>query len=426
VRSPLLLALAAVVFAPAIAHADENQLFSATPRPMSLAGAYTALASDASALYYNPAGLTEVDGSYIELAFLLSVPNLSATKSDGTRPDLSAPSDFGYGIHLAWSPRTILDGNLGLGFSVLLPDRKALHFVVHRFDDPYFVLYENAIELLEIRLGAAYKFFDLFSIGVSGLLLAGLNGKVTLDAPFQASDMVDQTMRTVVSVDALLPNREFFTAGIQFFPLKNLRFGLSYREPTYVRIQLPIDFTVEILGLMPLRTVANLDVKVKYAPAQLTLGGAWDVTPDLLVTADLGYAFYSKYEIPYGNLTLDPRFSPQGITLLPPRQPITDLRDVIVPRVGVEYRLRNDLSIRGGYYFLRSFIKSSDAPIFDSDKHGFTAGATYGLGQLFLPQGTELNLLAAGQVVFFAGGTTAGYAHAGQVFSTTFGAEFGY
>src|SRR5262249_42547700 len=186
-----------------------------------------------------------------------------------------------------------------------------------------FVLYENSIELLEIRLGVAYKLFDLVSIGASALLLAGLDGRVQLEAPFQATNDIDQTKRTVVAVDALLPNREFFTAGAQFFPMKGLKFGVSYREATYVPIRLPIDFTVEILGLTPIRTVADLDVKVKSSPAQLTFGGAWEVTPDLMITADIAYAFYSKYQIPYGNVTLDRKFSPD-ITLLPPKQPQTE------------------------------------------------------------------------------------------------------
>jgi long-chain fatty acid transport protein len=426
VRRRLALAFVAVLcLAPASAHADVNQLFSHTPRPMSLGGAYTAVANDASALYYNPAGLTEVDGSFIELAFLFTFPNFGATRSDGMRPDLSPPSDDSYGLHLAWSPRSILDGNLGLGFSLLLPHRKALHFVVHRFEDPYFVLYENSVELLEIRVGAAYKILDLVSIGFSGLLLAGLDGKVVLEAPFQATSDIDSSKRTVVAVDALLPNRQFFTAGAQIFPLKGLRFGVSYREATFVPIRLPIDFTVEILGLTPIRTVADLDVKVKYSPAQLTFGGAWEVTPDLMITADVAYAFYSKYQIPYGNVTLERKFSPD-ITLLPPKQPQTELRDVIIPRVGAEYRLAESFTIRAGYYFFRSFIKSSDAPIFDSDKHGITAGLSYALGKLFLPQGTELDLIGAGQLVLFTSRHTADYSHSGQVFSTSFGAQFTY
>src|SRR5207248_560121 len=118
-----------------------------------------------------------------------------------------------------------------------------------------------------------------------GLLLAGLDGRVHLEAPFQATDMVDDTKRTVVAVDAVLPNREFFTAGIQAFPMKDLRFGLTYHEATFVPIHLPIDFTIQILSLPPIRTVADLDVKVKYTPPELTFGGAWQVTPDLMISA---------------------------------------------------------------------------------------------------------------------------------------------
>jgi long-subunit fatty acid transport protein len=414
--------------------ADDSQILGTTPRAMSLAGAYTAVANDSAALYYNPAGLAQVDGSYIDVSFLFSSPNLRA--SGGPVAFFSPPIDTGYGLNLAWSPRSILDGNLGIGFSLQLPHQRALHFQVHRFEEPYFVLYENSTELLEIRLGAAYKFFDLFSLGVSALLLAGLDGRVTMSAPLQSGDMIDQTMRTVVTVDANLPNRQFFTAGAQFYPMKGLTLGVSYREPTFVHIQLPIDFSVVIFGLPPIRTVASLDVKVKYAPAQLNFGAAYNVTDDLLITADLAHAWYSALAcsggictpdaVPYGNVTIDPRFSPPGIKLLPPRQPMINLRNLLIPRVGVEYRAGDDLVLRGGYFFFPTFIANSDGPILDTDKHSITVGATYAVGRFFMPEGTTFNLIAAGQALLFTSRAMAGYDASGHVLSASFGAEFAY
>jgi long-chain fatty acid transport protein len=415
------------------ARADDNQMLGTTPRSMAMAGAYTAIADDPAALYYNPAGLAQIDGSYINVAILLSFPSLNAS---GPSPLTSEPIDKGYSLNLAWSPRSILDGNLGLGFSLQLPHQKALHFQVHRFDEPYFVLYENSTELLEIRLGAAYKFFDLFSIGASALLLAGLDGHVTLKSPFQsATDPIDPTMRTEVTVNANLPSRQFFTAGAQAYPIKGLTLGLSYREASYLRIQLPIDFTIMLLGLSPITTLANLDVKVKYAPAQLNFGAAYQVTSDLLLSADLGYAWYDERPcgsgqacapdaIPYGNVSV--QAMGLGVTLLPPRQPVMTLRNILIPRVGAEYRVMDALVVRGGYYYFRSFIVGTDAPVIDSDKHAVSLGATYALGRYFLPEGTSFNLIAAGQGLFFMPRTVAGYATSGSVFSTSFGAEFVY
>lgn len=413
------------VMIPARAAADANQMLATTPRAMALAGAYTALSEDASALYYNPAGLGQVDGSNIELAFMLSFPNLQATDADGQPVALDLPRDEGYGIHLAWSPSSILDGDLGIGFSVLLPHRRALRFNVHTFEDPYFVLYENSIEVLETRIGLAYRLFDFLSVGASALLLAGLDGQVRLVTPFQSGPVLDETKRNVVAVDAVLPNREYFTAGIQLFPTEDLTLGLSFREATFVPIDLPIDFTIEILGLSPIQTVAHLDVKVKYSPAQLSFGAAYRLGPELLVTGDLQFALYSHYQIPYGNVTLDRSLS-DDIVLLPPRKPKTSLRNVWIPRVGVEWLPHDLFTVRGGYSWFRSFIRSSDAPIFDSDKHSLCLGLSYALGRLFLPPGNELNLSASTQLLVFVPRSTAGYDHEGQVLSTTFGAEFEY
>jgi long-chain fatty acid transport protein len=409
--------------APRAALADVNTLLAESPRAMALAGAYTAISNDASALYYNPAGLSDVDGSYVSVAFLLSYAAFDATRG-GANVELDVPSDESYGLHLAWSPKTLLDGDLGFGFSVLLPHRRALAFEVHRFEDPYFVLFENSIELLQVRLGASYEFFDIVSIGASVLLIAGLNGGVEIEAPFQNREDLDETKRTVVAVDATLPNREFFTIGAKLKAMEGLTFGLSYREPTFVPIQLPIDFSVKLGELPEAATTADLDVKVKYSPPQINGGVAYRFTPDLLATLDVTFALYAKYEIPYANVAINQRTL--DLVLLPPRTPRTSLRNVWIPRIGVEYSVSDEVILRGGYYFFRSFIRSVDAPIFDSDKHSFNFGGSYALGKLFLPEGNTLDLTAAAQVVLFPSRTTAEHDHSGLVFATTFGAEFRY
>jgi long-subunit fatty acid transport protein len=412
------------VFAPRAVLADINALLAETPRTMALAGAYTALSEDASALYYNPAGLALVEGSYIGVSFVLSHPFFDASRA-GQDVEILTPADQSYAIHLAWSPSTLLDGDLGFGFSLLLPHRRALAFNVHRFEEPYVVLYENSVELLQVRAGIAYEAFDMLSFGASMLLIAGLNGVVQIEAPFQTPEEVDPNKRTVVALTAVLPNKEFFTFGAQFRPSPTLTFGLSYRMPTYVPIELPIDFQIQILGLAPIRTVATLDVDVKYSPAQLTGGVAYRLGPDLLASFDLTFALYADYRIPYGNVTLDQRYNPD-IVLLSPRVPKMSLRNVWIPRLGVEWYADDEVTLRAGYYFFRSFIRESDAPILDGDKHSLSFGASYALGKLFLPDESSLEFTAAGQLVYWASRSTADLDHSGLVLATTFGAEFRY
>jgi long-subunit fatty acid transport protein len=394
---------------------------------MALAGAYTAVADDAAALYYNPAGLARVDGNFASVAFFLGGPNFSATGPTGVA-ELDPPSEQGYGLHFAWSPNDILDGDLGLGFSVLLPHRRALAFTVHAFEEPYFLLYENSIELLEIRLGVAYEFFDLFSIGASALLLGGLNGNVKLDAPFQrraGSDPVDESLRTTLTMETVLPNREFFSVGLQFYPTDELTFSLAYREATFVPIEIPLEFKLQLLGL-DVATVANVDVKPKYSPATLTAGAAYQPFKELLLSFDLVFAQYTTYELPFGDVSLANTADP-SIVLLPPRRPKLSLRNVWIPRLGAEWVPEEHFTLRGGYYYFRSFIRSVDAPILESDKHGLSAGIDYDIGHHFLDgDAHKLSVQAAMQLVLFAGGTTAGYDYSGQIFATTFGSEFHY
>ncbi len=173
-----------------------------------------------------------------------------------------------------------------------------------------------------------------------------------------------------------------------------------------------------------MQTVANLDVKVKYTPHHLAFGAAYQITDDLLVTADLDYALYSHYQVPTGLVNLEGGL--EGIVLLPPRAPKLSLRDLWIPRLGVEWRPINLITLRAGYCFFRSFIRSSNAPILDSDKHAVSLGVAYALGKHFLDEGQALDLTASGQALIYSNRELAGEHVAGQVFSTTFGAELKY
>lgn len=408
--------------------ARADGLMQTTPRAMALAGAYTALSDDAAALFFNPAGLSSVDGSSAALEFAFAFPRLTAGPTGGDRRKLETPRDDGYGLYLAWSPDKFLDGGLGLGFSVVLPHRRAVHFNIHPVDEPYFVLFENSIELLELRIGASYRFLDFVSVGGSVLLLAGLDGDVAIDAPFQNVANLDPSKRTTLELSAILPNKEFFSAGVLVGPWEGFTFGLTYRESTFVRVRLPIDFNPQI-GELALPTIATLDVKVKYTPPQLAFGAAYRYSPSLLFVADLTWAQYSEYELPYGDVSLDLSDLAMDLALLPPRRPVAELTDVFVPRIGAEWAIDPALVVRGGYYYLASFINSVDLPILDSDKHNFALGASYRIDPLILGE-TESKVVwtvsAAGQLLWHVKRATAGFDHAGVVFATSFGTEILY
>jgi long-chain fatty acid transport protein len=423
------LACLAVLSLPLPAQADLSSVLGVTPRATAMGNAYTAVADDASALYFNPAGLARIGESYAGIAFIFSHPNLSASSADPNALGLGGADvtdDIEYGVHFAWNPKGILGQRLGLAFSTLLPHRRVLAFDVDPIAQPNFVLYDNSVQLLEIRLGAAYRIFDFLSVGASMLLLGGLDGTVRITAPFQDSSRVDPNVRTTVTMSQSLPNREFFTAGVQFYPTKELTLGVTYREPTFVQVTLPINFNLKILT-SPFPTIADLDVRVKYSPAQVAFGGAYRLMDELLVSADLVWAQYSHYVLPFANVTLSG--TPSGFVLLNPTSPTAILRDIVIPRVGAEWKVVPELVLRGGYSFVPSFIVRAADPVLDSDKHSFSLGVGYSLDRLILDAeggGQHVDVLASLQMLYYSSRDTAGFTHSGEVFSTMIGAELRY
>jgi long-chain fatty acid transport protein len=52
-------------------------------RALSMAGAFTAVANDGSAIYYNPAGISQIDGTLIEAGITSISPQLRYTTPGG-------------------------------------------------------------------------------------------------------------------------------------------------------------------------------------------------------------------------------------------------------------------------------------------------------------------------------------------------------
>jgi len=94
----------------------------------------------------------------------------------------------------------------------------------------------------------------------------------------------------------------------------------------------------------------------------------------LTVDFDLNWMHYSNYQFPYATANIAPGYLLAGIVVFEPQKPQISLQDVYVPRVGIEYHMNEKLTLRGGYYYEKSFIKSIDLPFYDNDKHSISAG----------------------------------------------------
>jgi long-subunit fatty acid transport protein len=128
-----------------------------------------------------------------------------------------------------------------------------------------------------------------------------------------------------------------------------------------------------------------------FQPWQLTFGMAVRPTRRALVTFDLTYARWSEFPVAAANLTLSldiGQFNP-NVHLPPPRSyPASGFRDIVIPRVGLEWRVhdgeRVGVDARGGYSYEPSPVPEQfgESNLADSDKHTFACGVGVELKRL--------------------------------------------
>lgn len=153
-----------------------------------------------------------------------------------------------------------------------------------------------------------------------------------------------------------------------FKPSEKVTLGASYRskidltaedgDVTYSNISVvPDGFDQTFTATLPL-------------PAELTFGFSVQATEKLLLAAEFNRAYWSAYE------SLDFAFS-DGST----SSNLRDYQNATTWRIGAQYDINEKITLRGGYYFdetpVKSGLYSPETP--RNDAHGFTTGLTYNI-----------------------------------------------
>ncbi len=435
-RSLLSLLVAALLALPAPASADLASHFGMNPRTMGMAGAFTAVAEDLTALYYNPAGLVQLEGMTAATGMLVGIPNLS---EDADAVDMFRENSFYLHVGVPFSGK--LKDHLAFGVSLNMPWGKYLDARLYKKHEPYFVMYEASVMMLQFRAGGALRIpwgpLSWLSIGGALQVFSAVRGHVGIYAPFQTAgqgEAQDPDSRLEASAEMDVPTRFFFTLGAMAFLGERWRVGVAYRSSMSQDVEIPVTLTTRldsVLGKLEIPVAGMAQFTSKYWPQQVTVGVSYR-RKRLLLSLDLTWLNYSDYVVPVGRMTLDidqlkkdPRIKAilPDPELLAPLEPKLEMTDMLVPRLGVEYQFLDWLFARAGYFYERSPINSVDLPIYDCDKNGFALSAR---GSFLRPLGLlpgRLNVDVSVTDVWYVGRSVLGSEVGGHVFGFSAGVE---
>ena len=385
---------------PSRLRADDFSFYEPSARAAALGGAFTALADDASALFYNPAGLAFLEGFRLKTNIAFGKRSTSATWPETARTYETEPAEFIGSIALSWQP--IKGVTIGTGLfspytyeSYWTPGWRG-ETVIER--NRLRSLYFRSVVAVEVVKGLSLSAgIDVVSSSLRWLHMISFN---IPNFPLPRDVNVDSSHR--------LHGRGLgFVAGALWKVLPALRIGARYQQSE------PIDYAgtdlfteqLDIEGVTvpdpyrPSRRLTDLinfyyrtqDVTGRLTlPREVAGGFALTPIPKLSLYLDIVWdrwsefgdwtfrsvnegqalspAFTPDYQAFYG---LDLNYGAQGVPL--------KLRDTTAVKAGLEFRPGRYIALRAGYARHQSSVdEAGRTPIYpDLDRNIYSLGFGY-------------------------------------------------
>jgi long-chain fatty acid transport protein len=340
--------LAATTSAWALGFANPDQDARATGQ----GEAFVAQADDASAIYYNPAGLTQLHGTEITSGAMLAFPQSHLVGAGGDAanndwallPHVYVATDFDQ-PQSAW--------RFGLGCNV--PFGNSAHYGVNGpFKD---IVTESSLQVINIEPTVAYQFNEHLSLG------AGVD-------LYHGSTILS---RDVAPIPFVFPGGKFRfdgdgdavggTVGLMWKITPQHTIGIVYHSP----------FDIRFRGNAELDTVAGDESALSHAkiqfPQSVAVGYAFWPTPKLKLEVDSQWTDWAVLD----QVTL--RSANPTLTSTIPFH----WKDSWFYEFGAQYELNEHWTVRGGYIYSTDTVPgtSFSPTVPDSNRHVFSGGLGY-------------------------------------------------
>lgn len=354
------LSILILLFTVSINYGSGFQINEHSARAMALGGAFTGLANDPSAVYFNPAGITQLTGSHLMLGSTLILPKSSFRGPSPSIKEYDMDTQAFTPINFYFTQQ--LSDKFHIGFSVNNPYGLGTRWPKNWVGK--YLAIETEIRTFYLNAVASYQVTDQLSIGW-GFTYAFGNVKITRYqnlSPFAADAFIDLEGNGTGAG---------FTAGLLYKPSKTFSVGVSYRSK--VRFTFDGDATAQapkqFTGLIPTGKVsAPLTL-----PDNLVVGIAVNPTCELTLTADfqyVGWSSYDKLEVDFKD-AIDPTTGKPATS-----SSVRDYKNSYIARVGAEYTLSDNFALRAGLLYDKNPVKDErlDPTLPDADRFGFNGG----------------------------------------------------
>ena len=381
--------LVVLMFAATSAMAGGFRLPEAGAKAMGMGFAFTAQADDPSAIYFNPAGIIQLDGQNLKLGvtyvkqnggtFTGTTPLTGGASITETQKDL----DF-FVPNLFWTRKASPDFAYGVGIF-------APFGLGQEYENRAASIFRNQITKVDLMTlvvnpTVAWRVNEVFTLGVG---IDFMYGKATLE---KAGVVNIGAPLNIFQLDLDGDGTAWgYNFGALIEPTKSVQIGIAYRSPFRLKIKdgdvdlFDINNTVpfvppgltagQIFGGPPTFTaVSSYSTKGSTTinmPATLDMGVAY-ILDRLTLEVDASWTFWSAYK----ELNIDIE---NNTPLLPDSPSAKNWKDVVGIYVGGEYRVTDPLALRLGFRYDPTPVpaETMGPELPDADKLYYCAGLGY-------------------------------------------------
>lgn len=342
-------------------------------RAMGMSGAFVGLANDPSAVYFNPAGITQLAGARFSFGATYIRPNTAftgptpATTESKLKPRYFTPANFYFTYDLG--------NDFWLGFGFQNPYGNGIEW-----EDDWVGRYKTT--KMELK---TYNFSPTFAYKISEKLSIAAGVTVSFADVIIARKVKYIPTGNPANPLLVLPddaNIEMtgdntaigYSAGLLYKPTKELSVGLSFHS------NVKYDFKGDAVVTLGLKTPAAMAKYIPFGkisapfktPYVFTAGLAYHANDELVITGDFqytGWKSYDKLEVTFADYKPDGK-NPYISTS------VRDYQNSFIARLGAEYILSDQFTIRGGGLYDKNPIKDErlDATLPDADRFGVNVG----------------------------------------------------
>jgi long-chain fatty acid transport protein len=380
----ILIAFLCITLLPALALANGLNLNSLGSRALAMGGAFVGLADDFSAIYWNPAGMSQFSSKTFGFfgtdiipsgTYMLEIPML------GTVDAKTQAKHYLSGMAAYYHP---INDKIVAGLSVYVPSGLGASWDGGEFmltTYPYLRSYENMskVGLVTIAPGLSYKINDMFAVGVALNVNYGM-----FDIKRWAGD---PAVMDLGQFEMSLTGWGLgATVGLLVKPSDMISLGVTYR--TASKISFKGETSIANLGLLGLPNSSEVELGITW-PQWVAAGVAVRPIPNLIITGDLqwsDWAVVDKIELDYTDTLWQMFTAAAGQNEIQMRW-----KSALQIRFGLEYKLTQSLFLRGGYYNDPSPVPDQTImPLLPSFNFNVvTAGLGYALNGLTVDLGFE-------------------------------------